>query len=73
MKLSVSAILGITSVGFLSYYFYNKFSSKKLSIHIEDEENDTEDIVVMEKTSPKNEPLTPIQKLVHDHFQIAHR
>lgn len=73
--MKISTILTIASITFLSYWSYTKFYSEKqelkkeLKIEIPEEENAE---IIMENEEEKD-PLSPLQKLVHDHFQIAHR
>jgi hypothetical protein len=69
--MKISTIVSVFSIGFLSYYFYNYFKSdyeeknQNLTLVIEEE---SETIMEVEE-----EPLTPSQQIVYDHFQIAHR
>lgn len=65
-----STILSVLSLSFLSYYFYIQNKKEEVNheeIVMEIEDDDDKDIEEVK------EPLTPSQKIVHDHFQLHHR
>lgn len=71
--MKISTIICVTSLGFLSYYVYNKLQKEEIIMEIDEDKKEEEIIMEIDEVKEIKEPLTPTQQIVYDHFQLHHR